>query len=278
MAYRMILYFRSVMNALVLTYHLVKTTFSASHTFSAKERDSETGLSYFGARYYSSDLSIWLSVDPMSGKYPSLSPYVYCANNPIKLVDPNGEDIWEIDENGKLTWKERNDEVDILHATKTRQSMEFKVGTIKEMIPAKGEAMHPDDGVFMFDYNYLDIDNDELADCFFEFVAENTDVEWSHTKYSENGNRIATTTNMPYELADPTGMKITYDFIKDGIKVRESNHSHPFIEGRNINPKPSGGDDLSKYSLINFCNNHNCSVPTTKVYGKVDGNWKYTTY
>ncbi len=68
------------------------TDFSARHTFSAKERDTETGLSYFGARYYSSDLSIWLSVDPMSDKYPSLSPYVYCADNPVKLVDPNGED------------------------------------------------------------------------------------------------------------------------------------------------------------------------------------------
>ena len=64
----------------------------SSHTFSAKERDTETGLSYFGARYYSSDLSIWLSVDPMSDKYPSLSPYVYCADNPVRLVDPNGED------------------------------------------------------------------------------------------------------------------------------------------------------------------------------------------
>ncbi|MCQ2211938.1 MAG: hypothetical protein MJZ34_16780 [Paludibacteraceae bacterium] len=53
----------------------------------------ETGLSYFGARYYSSDLSIWLSVDPMSDKYPSLSPYVYCADNPVGLVDPNGEEI-----------------------------------------------------------------------------------------------------------------------------------------------------------------------------------------
>ncbi len=70
-------------------------------TFSAKERDSETGLSYFGSRYYSSDLSIWLSVDPMSGKYPSLSPYSYCADNPVKLVDPNGEEIYEFDENGK---------------------------------------------------------------------------------------------------------------------------------------------------------------------------------
>ena len=60
------------------------------YTFSAKEKDSETGLSYFGSRYYSSDLSIWLSVDPMSDKYPSTSPYAYCRNNPIILVDPNG--------------------------------------------------------------------------------------------------------------------------------------------------------------------------------------------
>ena len=64
------------------------------YTFSAKEKDSETGLSYFGSRYYSSDLSVWLSVDPMSDKYPSLSPYVYCANNPVRVVDPNGEEVW----------------------------------------------------------------------------------------------------------------------------------------------------------------------------------------
>ena len=66
------------------------TDFSARYTFSAKEKDSETGLSYFGSRYYSSDLSIWLSVDPMSDKYPSLSNYAYCRNNPIRLIDPNG--------------------------------------------------------------------------------------------------------------------------------------------------------------------------------------------
>ncbi len=65
----------------------------SAFTFSAKERDIETGLSYFGSRYYSSDLSIWLSVDPQAAKYPSLSPFTYCADNPVKLVDPNGEEI-----------------------------------------------------------------------------------------------------------------------------------------------------------------------------------------
>ena len=71
------------------------SSFSSMYTFSAKEKDAETGYSYFGSRYYSSDLSIWLSVDPMAHKYPSLSPYVYCADNPVKLVDPDGEEIGE---------------------------------------------------------------------------------------------------------------------------------------------------------------------------------------
>ena len=42
------------------------------------------------ARHYNSALSIWLSVDPMADKYPSTSPYTYCANNPVRLVDPDG--------------------------------------------------------------------------------------------------------------------------------------------------------------------------------------------
>ena len=65
-----------------------------SFTFTGKERDEETGYSYFGARYYDSDLSgLFLSVDPMADKYPSLSPYAYCAWNPIRLIDPTGDTI-----------------------------------------------------------------------------------------------------------------------------------------------------------------------------------------
>jgi len=55
--------------------------------------DNTIGYSYFGARYYDSDLSVWLSVDPLSDKYPNLSPYAYCANNPVMLVDPDGNEI-----------------------------------------------------------------------------------------------------------------------------------------------------------------------------------------
>jgi hypothetical protein len=39
------------------------------------------------------NLQMWLSVDPMSEKFPSMSPYNYCANNPVMLVDPDGRII-----------------------------------------------------------------------------------------------------------------------------------------------------------------------------------------
>ena len=37
---------------------------------------------------------MWLSVDPMADKYPGVSPYAYCAWNPVKLVDPDGRDVY----------------------------------------------------------------------------------------------------------------------------------------------------------------------------------------
>ncbi|MBP5709454.1 MAG: hypothetical protein J6W84_00535 [Bacteroidales bacterium] len=43
-------------------------------------------ISYPAARYYNSDLSIWISVDPLVDKYPNLSPYTYCAGNPVRLA------------------------------------------------------------------------------------------------------------------------------------------------------------------------------------------------
>ena len=64
-------------------------------TFTGKERDEETGFRYFGARYMDYELMTgWLSVDPLADKYPSISPYAYCAWNPIKFVDPDGRKIW----------------------------------------------------------------------------------------------------------------------------------------------------------------------------------------
>ncbi|RZJ74439.1 MAG: RHS repeat-associated core domain-containing protein [Flavobacterium sp.] len=58
--------------------------------FNAKELDSDTGLYYYGARYYNPRLSIWYGVDPMAEKTPNWSPFVYTFNNPVRYVDPTG--------------------------------------------------------------------------------------------------------------------------------------------------------------------------------------------
>ena len=84
------------------TQHTISTTQKRNQTisvcsssFTGKERDSEPGYGYFGARYMDHELmTMWLSVDPMADKYPSLSPYAYCAWNPVKLVDPDGRE-WD---------------------------------------------------------------------------------------------------------------------------------------------------------------------------------------
>src|SRR5690554_6512065 len=67
--------------------------FETPYKFNGKEKDLESGYNYYGARYYYDWLSIWLSVDPLSDKYPHLTSYNYCANNPVMLVDPDGREI-----------------------------------------------------------------------------------------------------------------------------------------------------------------------------------------
>jgi RHS repeat-associated protein len=64
----------------------------APYKFTGKESDPETDLTYFGARYYDAALGIWLGVDNLSYKYPNLSAYAYCANNPVIYRDLDGND------------------------------------------------------------------------------------------------------------------------------------------------------------------------------------------
>jgi len=72
---------------------------SATHKFTGKERDSESGLDNFGARYYSSPMGRFTSVDPIWVKIDRLldpqrlNLYAYARNNPLAFLDPDGEDV-----------------------------------------------------------------------------------------------------------------------------------------------------------------------------------------
>ena len=82
--------------------------------FSGKESQSflyaNIPLLDFGARMYNPTIARWTTSDPMSEKYYGISPYVYCLGNPISIIDPNGMDIWTMDEKGNVVWTRESDD------------------------------------------------------------------------------------------------------------------------------------------------------------------------
>lgn len=70
----------------------------AAPQFTGKERDTETGLDYFGARYYGSNMGRFMTPDPLMASAHVANPqtwnrYTYTLNNPLRFVDPDGMDV-----------------------------------------------------------------------------------------------------------------------------------------------------------------------------------------
>jgi len=81
-----------------------RTNHDIRFKFTTKEEDSKTGYTYFGARYYDSDISVWLSVDPLAEKNFGVSPYNYCHWNPIMMIDPDGRNDGWVENDGEVFW------------------------------------------------------------------------------------------------------------------------------------------------------------------------------
>ena len=82
------------------------------YKWGGKEWDEEQGAYDFGARMYSPTDACWTTMDPLCEKYYHISPYSYCAGNPVNLVDPDGRDwfYYSVDGVSDPTWNWRDEE------------------------------------------------------------------------------------------------------------------------------------------------------------------------
>ena len=69
------------------------TSYENPFKFSGKELDDITGLYDHGARSRNPISTLWYGVDQLWEKHPEYSPFIYCAGNPVKLIDPDGKEV-----------------------------------------------------------------------------------------------------------------------------------------------------------------------------------------
>ncbi len=152
------------------------------YRFNGKELDEETGYYYYGARYYTPELGIWLSVDPLSDKYPSMSAFMYCAGNPVVLVDPDGREIVF----AKGTTKEQK--AQFYEAIKHLKDNECG-GRYSQLVNSKEK------------YTVVITDNQKT-----DYDFNTKTISWSPTTglETENGHVLSPTTCLNHEMAHAT--------------------------------------------------------------------------
>ena len=99
-------------------------SFDGRHRFTGKERDPESDLDYFLARYYSGPMGRFLSVDPENaGADPAFpqtwNAYAYVNNNPLKLVDPDGRVVFTAAALAYLAFEVASTAIDVVNAVQT---------------------------------------------------------------------------------------------------------------------------------------------------------------
>ena len=75
------------------------------YKYNGKELQDELGLNLYdyGMRNYDPAIGRWMNIDPLAEKYPGVSPYAFCLNNPVLFIDPNGMEVVEHDDRTTYT-------------------------------------------------------------------------------------------------------------------------------------------------------------------------------
>ena len=191
--------------------------------FSGKEDQSFLGASIplldFGARMYNPAIARWTAADPLSEKYYGISPYVYCLGNPISIIDPDGMDIWTMDEKGNVVWVKESDDHRLYYMNNDGLLSDDYVSVSDRSILddlTKTEAK-VDGGAKVSSHTSKTGINDIFK--VFKFASDKTKVEWA---VHRNGDTYTIGTGHNSYSASSWE-----DYTKD--KPNATLHSHPGI-------------------------------------------------
>ncbi len=192
--------------------------------FSGKESQSflyaNIPLLDFGARMYNPTIARWTTADPLSEKYYGISPYVYCLGNPISIIDPNGMDIWTMDEKGNVVWVKESDDHRLYYMNNDGLLSDDYVSVSDRSILddlTKTEAK-VDGGAKVGSHTSKSGINDIFK--VFKFASDKTKVEWA---VHRNGDTYTIGTGHNSYSASSWE-----DYTKD--KPNATVHSHPGID------------------------------------------------
>ncbi|MGM5631634.1 RHS repeat-associated core domain-containing protein, partial [Apibacter raozihei] len=154
-------------------------SWNTPYLFNGKELDEETGLYYYGARYYNPRESVFLSVDPLTEM--TGTPYQYCYQNPVKYIDPTGMKAdWHEDGNGNLV-ADKGDSAGTL-AKKLNMSQK----AAEEMLEKQGYKTYERDGK-----RYTQINQGSKV----KWYCKLSDAPKSKSKSSGNAQGASSTSN-----------------------------------------------------------------------------------
>ena len=192
--------------------------------FSSKESQSFLNASIplldFGARMYNPVIARWTASDPLSEKYYGISPYVYCLGNPISVIDPDGMDIWTMDEKGNVVWVKESDDHRLYYMNNDGLLSDDYVSVSDRSILddlTKTEAK-VDGGAKVSSHTSKSGINDIFK--VFKFASDKTKVEWA---VHRNGDTYTIGTGHNSYSASSWE-----DYTKD--KPNATVHSHPGIK------------------------------------------------
>ena len=199
------------------------------YKYNNKELDARNGLNMYD---YSARWKYdWFfpTVDPMAEKHYNYSPYAYCLNNPLRYIDPLGMDtinIYQSDGNIHSTRAGGNDvfyivdnNVTVIQKDENPVSISFNSNIVGSQ---SSESLVTKYGTYSYDL--YKISDEKSATSLYEFLADNTAVEWPHGGYSDGTNLLTTTHDVSTEM----GLVGTvFNMIDKGNYPVFLNHSHP---------------------------------------------------